>query len=124
MTLLSLLSLSGLYQAQMLKLFRMLKMVLQLRARLDEILNVPRGYASGFLSPAALLRDHFEHPPSKTHCKWSNVEILFDADVPLAGVAENGDDVFPRSKLFGDLLRSEDVGAGGDADQQPFFLRQ
>ncbi len=42
-------------------------MVLQLRARLDEILNVPRGYASGFLSPAALLRDQFEHPPSIIH---------------------------------------------------------
>ena len=37
--------------------------VLRLRSRLDEILNVPRGYASGFLSPAALPRDHFEHPP-------------------------------------------------------------
>ncbi|MEK6640188.1 MAG: hypothetical protein AABZ17_05905, partial [Nitrospirota bacterium] len=26
------------------------------------ILNVPRGYASGFDSPAALLDGHFEHP--------------------------------------------------------------
>ncbi|MCC2644217.1 MAG: hypothetical protein K0S45_4630 [Nitrospira sp.] len=26
----------------------------------------PMGYASGFLSPAALLRNHFEHPPSIT----------------------------------------------------------
>ncbi len=45
----------------MLKDFRMLKMAF--RSRLNEILTVPQGYASGFLSPAALLKDHFEHPP-------------------------------------------------------------
>jgi hypothetical protein len=36
--------------------------VRQLRSRLIEILNVPRGYASGFDSPAALLDELFEHP--------------------------------------------------------------
>ncbi len=34
----------------------------QLRSRFIEILNVPRGYASGFDSPAALLDGLFEHP--------------------------------------------------------------
>jgi hypothetical protein len=28
----------------------------------DQILNVPRGYACGFASPAALLDDRFERP--------------------------------------------------------------
>lgn len=32
----------------------------QLRSRLNKILNVPRGYASGFVSPAALLDARFE----------------------------------------------------------------
>jgi hypothetical protein len=34
----------------------------QLRSQLTKILNVPQGYASGFVSPAASLDDHFEHP--------------------------------------------------------------
>ena len=34
----------------------------QLRSQLIEILNVPRGYASGFDSPAALLDGLFEYP--------------------------------------------------------------
>jgi hypothetical protein len=36
--------------------------VRQRRSRLIEILNVPRGYASGFDSPAALLDGLFERP--------------------------------------------------------------
>ena len=44
------------------RLSRMLKKVRQLRSQLIEILNVPRGYASGFDSPVALLDGHFEHP--------------------------------------------------------------
>ena len=36
--------------------------VYQLRSRFIEILNVPRGYASGFGSPAALPDRLFEQP--------------------------------------------------------------
>jgi len=45
----------------------MLKKSAQLRSRLIEILNVPRGYASGFDSPAALLDGIFEHPAWHFH---------------------------------------------------------
>jgi hypothetical protein len=34
----------------------------QLRSQLTKILNVPQGYVSGFVSSAASLDDHFEHP--------------------------------------------------------------
>ncbi|CBK40885.1 protein of unknown function [Nitrospira defluvii] len=38
----------------------------QLRSRLTKILNVPRGYASGFVSSVASLDVHFEHPAGVT----------------------------------------------------------
>ena len=63
MTLLSLLSLSGLYQAQMLKIFRMLKMAFSCVLGSPKSSTYPRGYASGFVLPAALLRGHFKFPP-------------------------------------------------------------
>ena len=36
--------------------------VLALRSRLTKILNIPQGYASGFVSSAASLDNHCEHP--------------------------------------------------------------
>jgi len=71
----------------------------------------PRGYASGFVSPAALLDDLFEHPPHLVK-GTSDVKVLLDADVPLARIAEYRHDILTRSYLLRNLLGSKDVGAG------------
>ena len=51
----------------MLKYFRALKMAFSFVLGSPKSSTYPRGYASGFLSPAALLRDQFEPPSSITH---------------------------------------------------------
>src|SRR5262245_56303245 len=51
-------------------------------------------------------------------------EILLDADIPLASIAENGDHVLTRSKFLGHFLRCEHVGSGRNPYQETFFFRE
>src|SRR6476660_2063651 len=82
----------------------------------------PRGYASGFVLPAALLDDLFEHPPHSE--KGLNVEIFFDADIPLTRIAKDRHDVLIGTYLGRHFLGGKDICAGGDPDEQAFFLGQ
>ena len=53
-----------------------------------------------------------------------NVEVLFDADIPLARIAQNGHDILAWSQFQGHLLRSEYVGSGRNAYQEALFFRE
>jgi hypothetical protein len=71
-----------------------------------------KGYASGFVSPAALLDDLFEHPPySLLRKPASNIKVLFNTDIALSCVAENRHHIFPSPNFLRDLLGGKDVGA-------------
>src|SRR5205823_14732510 len=52
------------------------------------------------------------------------IEVLFDTDVPLARIAENGDYVFAWSKFLGHFLRSEYIGPRRNSHQETFLFRE
>src|SRR5262245_37736646 len=48
-------------------------------------------------------------------------EVFIEAEVPLARIGEQGDDVFARAELARDLERDAHRGARADADQEALF---